>query len=164
MGVSRLKNKNSMVLYLVQHGEASPETIDPARGLTARGAADVRRVAMQAGALNLPFKRILHSRKKRAAQTAEILGEYLMKDPAIQQVEGLLPDDDPSPWVERLQTASENMVLVGHLPHLSRLSSALLCEDPDRSVISFHMAGIVCMTKSAKGWAIEWIMTPDTAA
>jgi phosphohistidine phosphatase len=151
-----------MVLFLVQHGEASPETVDPSRGLTARGADDVRKVAVQAGALNLPFKRILHSRKKRAAQTGEILAEYLMKDPLLQQVEGLLPEDDPSPWVERLQTMTENTVLVGHLPNLARLSSALLCEDPDRSLISFHMAGIVCLTKSAKGWAIEWIMTPDT--
>lgn len=153
-----------MVLYLVQHGEASPETVDPSRGLTPRGAADVRKVAAQAGALNLPFKMILHSRKKRAVQTAEILAEYLMKDPMLQQVEGLLPEDDPAPWVERLQGMTENTVLVGHLPHLGRLSSALLCEDPDRSIISFHMAGIVCVTKSARGWAIEWIMTPDTVA
>ncbi len=153
-----------MVLYLVQHGEASPETVDPSRGLTPRGVSDVRKVAVQAGALNLPFKRILHSRKKRAAQTAEILGEYLMKDPVIQQAEGLLPDDDPLLWVERLRTMSENTVLVGHLPHLARMSSALLCGDPDRTIISFHMAGIVCMTKSTTGWAIEWIMTPDTIA
>ena len=153
-----------MVLYLVQHGEANPETVDPARGLTPRGVVDVKRVAVQAGALNLPFKRILHSRKKRAAQTAEILAEYLMKDPVLQQVEGLLPDDDPLLWVERLRTMSENTVLVGHLPHLARLSSALLCSDPNRPIISFHMAGIVCMTKSATGWAMEWIMTPDTVS
>ena len=153
-----------MVLYLVQHGEANPETVDPARGLTPRGVNDVRRVAMQAGALNLPFKRILHSRKKRAAQTAEILAEHLMKDPVVQQVEGLLPQDDPTLWVERLKATGENTVLVGHLPHLARLSSALLCSDPDRAVISFHMAGVVCMTKSTMGWAIEWIMTPDTVA
>ena len=150
------------MLYLVQHGEANPETVDPARGLTPRGASDVRRVAIQAGALNLPFKRILHSRKKRAAQTAEILAEYLMKDPVVLQVEGLLPNDDPLPWVERLRAMSEDMVLVGHLPHLARLSSALLCDDPNRPLISFHMGGIVCMTKSVFGWAIEWIMTPDT--
>jgi phosphohistidine phosphatase len=153
-----------MVLYLVQHGEANPETVDPARGLTPRGTNDVRRVAVQAGALNLPFKRILHSRKKRAAQTAEILAEYLMKDPELQQVEGLLPNDDPLPWVERLKGMSENTVLVGHLPNLARLSSALLCNDPDRPIISFHMAGIVCMTKSTAGWTVEWIMTPDTAS
>ena len=122
------------------------------------------RVAIQAGALNLPFKGILHSRKKRAAQTAAILAEYLMKDPVVQQVEGLLPNDDPLPWVERLRSMSENVVIVGHLPHLARLSSALLCGDPDRAIISFHMAGIVCMTKSATGWALEWIMTPDTVA
>jgi phosphohistidine phosphatase len=153
-----------MVLYLVQHGEASPETVDPARGLTPRGATDVRKVAIPAGALNLPIKRILHSRKKRAAQTAEILAEYLMKDPVLQQAEGLLPNDDPLLWVERLRTMSENTVLVGHLPHLARLSSALFCGDPDRPIISFHMAGIVCMTRSTTGWAIEWIMTPDTVS
>jgi phosphohistidine phosphatase len=87
-----------------------------------------------------------------------------MKDPVVQQVEGLLPNDDPLPWVERLRSMSENVVIVGHLPHLARVSSTLLCGDPDRAIISFHMAGIVCMTKSAAGWALEWIMTPDTVS
>ena len=52
-----------MRLYLVQHGEARTEQEDPERPLTARGVADVRRVAGVAAAAGITAARIFHSGK-----------------------------------------------------------------------------------------------------
>ncbi|MBI3989381.1 MAG: hypothetical protein HY347_07165 [candidate division NC10 bacterium] len=50
-----------------------------------------------------------------------------------------------------LEAAQEPLMLVGHLPHLSRLTSALLVGDPEREVIRFRMGAIVCLSKTAGG-------------
>ena len=60
-----------MRLYLVQHGEAKPETEDPDPAPHRQGAANVRKVATATAAL-VSAARIIHSGKTRARQTAEI--------------------------------------------------------------------------------------------
>jgi len=50
---------------------------------------------------------------------------------------------------------------VGHLPHLSRLTSLLLVGDPTREIVSFRMGAIVCLTREEEGWRLKWILTPD---
>jgi phosphohistidine phosphatase SixA len=42
-----------MHLYMVQHGEAKSAEVDPARGLTPKGIADVQKVAAHLGWLDL---------------------------------------------------------------------------------------------------------------
>lgn len=44
----------------------------------------------------------------------------------IAEADGLAPLDDPSIWAERLQGVAQDTVLVGHLPHLRRLSYSIL--------------------------------------
>ena len=57
---------------------------------------------------------------------------------------------------------NEDIMLVGHLPHLSRLSSLILTGDKDRNVIDFKMGGVVCLKKSEDGkWSVEWMITPE---
>ena len=63
-----------MNVYLVQHGEAEPENIDPTRPLTERGRQEVEGVATFAARLDLDLVQIQHSGKTRAEQTATILG------------------------------------------------------------------------------------------
>ena len=48
-----------MVLYLVQHGEAEREEINPARPLTGKGRDDVRKVALFAAGAEVRVERIL---------------------------------------------------------------------------------------------------------
>ncbi len=157
-----------MVLYLVQHAEARTEEEDPARPLSEKGLKDIRRVALHLSKLPLMISRILHSNKLRAKQTAEIMAEY-MRPARVAESDGLAPLDDPSAWAERLKylTASitENIVLVGHLPHLGKLASLLLCGDPGRSVVSFKMGGVACLGRDERGdWSLQWMITPDLLA
>jgi phosphohistidine phosphatase len=155
-----------MFLYLVQHAEAKTEEEDPARPLSEKGVKDIRKVASHLSKLSLTISRMLYSKKLRAKQTAEILSEYMRPVEAAAESDGLAPLDDPSAWAGRLKylTASvtENIVLVGHLPHLEKLASLLLCGDPKENVISFKMGGVACLARDETGnWSLQWMITPD---
>ncbi len=151
-----------MRAYLVQHASAKSEQEDPERPITDAGADTVRRVAHYAlNTKRIEVARIWHSGKTRAAQTAELLAEYLAPSLGVREAEGLNPDDDPAIWAERLNGMEQDGVIVGHLPHLSRLASLLLCGDPELGIIDFQNAGVVCLARRDKLWSIRWVLTPD---
>lgn len=150
-----------MFLYLIQHGEAKSEKEDPERGLTDKGIEDVKRVARFVSSLNMHISQIFHSGKKRASQTAEILAEHLKPEKGITVSDGLAPLDDPRIWFERLSSKREDIALVGHLPHLERLASLLLCGDAGRKMINFRMGGMVCLKRTDNIWSIEWGIVPE---
>ena len=62
-----------------------------------------------------------------------------------------------------LEAAKEPLMLVGHLPHLSRLASVLLIGDPEREILSFGMAGVICFARTKAGFRLLWILTPELA-
>jgi phosphohistidine phosphatase len=150
-----------MELYLVQHGEAKPESEDPERPLTDKGAETVRRMAALAVQVGLKVDLIRHSGKKRAEQTAALLAERLNPAQGVICVAGLKPNDDVRPVAEAILAEQGAVMLVGHLPHLSRLANLLLTGDPESSVLRFQMAGIVCMSNQEGKWAVNWLMPPD---
>jgi phosphohistidine phosphatase len=137
-------------LYLVQHGEAKSEAEDPDRPLTDRGAAHVREVANGAAAGGrVKGGRIVHSGKTRARQTAEAWGEAL--GVTVEQSDGLAPKDEPSIWVKRL--GDEDLMLVGHLPHLEHLTRELLGADADQPV--FRNGELVGLEQDESGrWTV----------
>jgi phosphohistidine phosphatase len=150
-----------MNLYLVQHAESMPKDQNPERPLSDKGRADMERMAGWFSSSNA-FRpsRILHSGKLRAQQTAEALAGGI--DVVAEAVEGLAPLDDPAIWADRLTGMSESLVLVGHLPHLSKLASRLLSGDEEAGVVAFQMGGIVCLQRGEEGdWSLAWMVTPD---
>jgi phosphohistidine phosphatase len=150
-----------MHLYLVQHAEAKSEEEDPERSLSDKGRNDIRKVAsFLSGLKNLST--IFHSGKTRARQTAEVLSAYLRPANGISEAGGLKPMDDLSVWIKRLEGIEEDTMLVGHLPHLSKLASALLCQDENRKVIAFQMGGVVCLSRDESGnYLLAWMVTPQ---
>ena len=151
-----------MHLYLVQHGASKSEGEDPQRGLTDDGRRVVERVAKYMTKIKVSVARIEHSDKLRARQTAEIIAERLRPAEGTKQVSGMGPNDDIHPLRDRLQTESRNVMLVGHLPYLSRLFSALLEIAQDRSVVEFRMGGVVALARSENGeWRLQWAVIPD---
>ena len=150
-----------MKLYLVRHGEAKPVETDPSRGLTTKGILDVTKIAEFLSNARLAVNEIYHSGKTRAQQTASILADHITVQRGVFDTEGLLPNDDPSIWAARLSRLTEDTMLVGHLPHLARLASRLLSDDPKSPLITFHAAGILCLSRSQEGWSIEWMVIPD---
>ncbi|GIX46677.1 MAG: phosphohistidine phosphatase SixA [Candidatus Tectimicrobiota bacterium] len=155
-----------MTVYLVQHAEAMREEEDPQRPLTPRGWQDIRAVAaFLARSGRVPVARIVHSGKTRAQQTAEVLAEALRPSQGVTAGQDLDPLADPRPWVERLQASTEAMMLVGHLPHLSKVAALLLCQDETRQPVAFQMGGVVCLQRNATGqWAVQWMVVPALLA
>ena len=156
---------HTMKLYLIQHGEAKPETEDPERSLTARGEKEVLAVSKMAAGLLIRPSTIYHSGKLRAKQTAEIFASALsIPDSLVQPAQGLNTNDDIHPWVERIFKERDDLMLVGHLPFLERLTSFLLCGDERARLVLFHYGAIVCLDqKEDKAWAVRWILTPEMA-
>lgn len=154
-----------MELYLVQHGPAKPEAEDPQRPLTEEGRLAVERLATFLSQLRTRIRRIEHSGKLRAQQTAEILAAALDPPEGVRATEGLAPNDDPSPLKVRLDAETENLMIVGHQPHLSRLVSVLLGLAPERPAVQFQMAGVVRLDRGSAGeWIIRWVLPPDLLA
>ena len=153
-----------MPVYLVQHGEAKPETEDPLRPLTDCGREGVQRVARHAAPLKLPVSEIRHSGKLRARQTAEILAAALAPGRDVRQMDGLAPGDDPGKARAVVESAVEPLMLVGHLPHLSRLASLLLVGDSGREIVRLRDGAIVCLVKVEDRWLLQWILTPELAS
>jgi len=151
-----------MNIYLVQHADAKSDQEDPLRPLSAKGREDITRVSAYLSQLNIPVSKIFHSTKVRAKQTAEILFEHLKPAKGVSEADGLSPLDAPALWAERFKELPDGVVLIGHLPHLARLTYLLLCGDIDKKIVSFRMAGIVCLGSDDTGaWSLQWMLTPD---
>ncbi|UCC61137.1 MAG: phosphohistidine phosphatase SixA [Dehalococcoidia bacterium] len=150
-----------MEIYLVQHGEAKPETEDPERPLTEGGRAEAESVARYVAGLGIDIVRILHSGKLRAQQTAEVFAQHMNPGEGVSERQGLSPKDDPHEVRQLIDRAEKPLMLVGHLPHLSRLAALLVSGDPDKEVVTFRMAGIVCLGKTDSGWAVNWAVIPE---
>lgn len=149
-----------MKLYLVQHGEARSEKEDPERSLTDQGREEIERVSKAAKAMDVRPYMVYHSGKRRAQQTAQILGEAL--NLPLRQEEGLNPNDPIQPWVERISKEQRDLMIVGHLPFLDKLASFLLCRDENAQLVLFRYGAIVCLNlKEDKRWAVSWITPPE---
>ncbi|MCZ6529704.1 MAG: phosphohistidine phosphatase SixA [Chloroflexi bacterium] len=149
-----------MELFLVQHAESKPKEEDPERSLTKAGDADARRMSVWAAMAGIKTSQIRHSGKTRAAQTASIMAEGLAPEAGVQATRGINPLDDPTPLAERLRSQQDSLMLVGHLPFLSRLAGALLTGEPERPVVNFENAGIVCLRRTEGEWSLSWAMVP----
>ena len=149
-----------MSIYLVQHAPAVAKEEDPARSLSAEGVATAERIAAVAAGYHVQVARILHSGKKRARQTAEIFAAALAPPGGVVAHEGLDPHDDPVRFLPAL-AGQDDVMVVGHLPFLSRLTSLLIAGDPDLPIFLYQNGGIVCLTEIAEGkWAIQWTLMP----
>lgn len=147
-----------MNLYLMQHGEAVAEDLDPARPLSEAGRRHVMAVAARCG---VHLGHVFHSDKLRARQSAEILG-YAFGATVVQR-QDLGPNAPVEPIAAWLNDHREDLALVGHLPFLDRLTSLLVLGDPERSLVAFRNAALLRLARTEKGWRLEWNLWPELA-
>ncbi len=152
-----------MDFYLVRHGEAEPEHLDPRRPLTDGGRAGVEKVARAAVARRLKIAEILHSDKLRAKETAEILARFLSPARGVQEISGLAPEDDPLLAKAELEAADQSLMLVGHLPHVGRLAALLLVGDSEKKIVDFAPATMICLSRESGIWRLGWTLSPEEA-
>jgi len=72
----------------------------------------------------------------------------------------LSPNDDPSIWLAHFALMSDDVMLVGHLPHLQRRAGLMICGDSGCEVVHFRNGGVVCLEKCEAGWALLWQINP----
>jgi phosphohistidine phosphatase len=60
-----------------------------------------------------------------------------------------------------LKVYTDDVLIVGHLPHLERLASILITGNPDLRPIAIQNGGVVCMSKDHAGWCICWAIVPE---
>jgi phosphohistidine phosphatase len=148
-------------VYLVQHGEAKSEMEDPQRPLTEKGKQEVESVAGNLASVQVEVAQILHSGRLRAKQTAELFAHYLSPAEGAREEKGLGPLDDPQDAKRLIEQAERPLMVVGHLPHLSRLASLLISGTPDNEIVRFKMGGVVCVSESDKKWFVQWALLPE---
>ena len=105
----------------MQHGRAMTENDDPRRPLSVEGAAAVTKMSAWARDAGIHVQQIRHSDKLRAQQTAQIVADHIKITGGVNRVSGLGPNDDINAIGRSIQTQVANLMLVGHLPFLSRL-------------------------------------------
>jgi len=157
-----------MDVYLVQHGEALSEEQDPQRPLSNAGRAAVAKVTGYLAALgphliDPPIVELRHCGKLRAGETAEILAQSLCPQVRPTAVDGLQPRDDPGAIHAELESQRDKcaaLMLVGHLPHLARLTGLLLAGDAGKSPVRFVNAAVLRLDFRGGGWAVDWYVTP----
>lgn len=153
-----------MKVYLVRHGVANPAEIDPNKGLSAKGKAEVGRLAESLRHLNIGVKEIWHSGKARAEQTAQILAKVVKSEKGISKRTGLDPTDPVENIAEEIKAAGNDLMLVGHLPFMAKLESYLLAGDDHHSVLDFEPGSIACVEHDKGKCLLSWFINPDVCA
>ena len=153
--VADVSGKTCLVhLFLVHHGEAVDEAIDPQRPLSPAGRTTVERLAAEAAARGARPAVVWHSGKLRAKQTAHAFWTACNALAEFAATRDLQPGDPPVRVRERLYGETRDILLAGHFPHLPRLRALLAGGRED----DFPQHGVVALVSEDEGvtWKEVW--------
>ena len=146
----------------MRHGEALSPQRDPERGLSENGKAKIKMVAAHLLNKKISFQQVLHSKKKRARETAEIMAQTL--SPTVTPVEHshITPNDDPALIISEINDWDNDTLITSHLPFVPNLITALTGQDAYLSAITFETGTIICLERMGNAnWAIQWSTSPS---
>ena len=163
-----------MRLYLIRHAIAVPREHpdyhdhDVKRPLTDEGHEQAERVARGFDRLRIEPSLIVSSPLVRAEQTAEHLGSVLRV--RIQELDALEPETSPKETSQALKNFAdhEELMLVGHEPHLSAWMKELLAGSGNLQAL-IKKGGAACINiervpPAAGSGLLRWLMTPKQLA
>jgi phosphohistidine phosphatase len=160
-----------MNLYILRHGlaadrGASPSSKDADRPLTPKGKRKLWRIASAMENLDVSFDLILFSPCLRARQTAEIVAEAFESPKKLRLCEALAPDGSMKNlirFLDRLRPSPKGVMLVGHEPYLSGLTSLLVSGESDFR-ITLKKGGVCKLSveslRAGRCASLEWLLTP----
>jgi len=150
-----------MRLYLVQHGEALGKDVDPERSLSDAGRVAVARLAAFLERL-VRVSAVVHSGKKRARQTAELLAAVLAPGLPVEAVSGINPNDAIEPFMQQITEAGKDTLVVGHLPFMAKLVARLVTGSEENAVVAYQTGSMVCLeSENGSAWQIQWMIRPE---
>lgn len=146
-----------MSMFFVQHGIALDKSVDVDRPLSEQGKQNVKNIANHFTKQDLNIKQVFHSGKLRSAQTARLFATIL-NIPKVQQHDLLSPNDDVNQLIPLLE---DNCMYVGHLPHIEKMVSRLLCGNDNTKIVQFENAAVVCINRYEEGDRLSWMLKPS---
>ena len=150
-----------MRVYLVQHGAALPEAENPERPLSDKGRRDVQRLASLVARAGVRVARVLHSPKARARDTAVLFSQVLGPNGVVEEADrGLAPNDATDALAGAIAGWEDDVMVVGHLPHMGRLVSRLVTGSDDAGVVAFEPGAVVCLEAGEASWSVVWMASP----
>ncbi len=143
-----------MKCYIAQHGDALSKEDNPGRPLSEDGRDDIHALARQLQHLGIQPKRIYHSGKLRAQQTADIIADRLGCQQMVQALEGIGPNDDAAGFAAKLKKVSVDVLIVSHMPFVQKLCNALLGNE----AVDFHFSPgkLVCLDITDGKVGLDW--------
>jgi phosphohistidine phosphatase len=156
-----------MEIYILRHGIAVERGTpgykkDSDRPLTSEGEDKMHEIAAALLAMNLKFDLILSSAYERATRTAQIVADEL--DEEVTFTKFLEPEGNPLALIGQINDAKpQRVLLVGHEPGLSRLTSVLISGATD-ATIELKKGGLCKLTAPKLSFGrcatLNWLLTP----
>ncbi|MAF95347.1 MAG: phosphohistidine phosphatase SixA [Rhodospirillaceae bacterium] len=153
-----------MHIYLVQHGAAVPKDENPEKPLSDGGRDEVKKMASFLARSRVSAARVIHSGKLRALETALLLAEVLGPGNAVEEAgTGLAPNDPTDELFAAIDDWTEDTIVVGHLPLMSKMVSRLVTGDEDETVVHFRPGSVACLERGENGggWTVAWFLRPE---
>ena len=80
----------------------------------------------------------------------------------VEASDGLAPNDPPAPFAARATAWNEDVLVAGHLPFLTRLTSYLVTGDADRATAAYRPGTVVRLERAeGEAWQIAWMLRPE---
>ena len=148
-----------MKLYLVQHGEAHPQEIDPDRSLTGQGRDDVDRLAALLKRATIRVDRVIHSGKLRALQTAQALAGAIAPGVELESSGLINPNDNPKAFDWQSENWNRATLVLPQLPFMARPASHLLVSQHTACIPAVPPGRLACVeANGAAGSPIAWLI------
>ncbi|MGK5090940.1 phosphohistidine phosphatase SixA [Deltaproteobacteria bacterium TL4] len=156
-----------MKLFIVRHGQAHANWDDSSRPLSERGVMEVRKMAsFLKSKESEPITEVWHSTKLRASQTATELVKSLGLTIPVREMDFLTPNADTWHIAAEIATLNSNLMIVSHLPYVSKLTSCLVNGHEDSQAYHFDTGSIFCLGRESESpkteWRIQWMESPST--
>ena len=153
------KRLNILYLYILQHGDAESKEVNPERPLSEQGLRDIRLLALHMQNVGVRLSHIFHSGKRRAEQTARLIADNIPPGIVPVQTKGLMPNDDPAAIVGDIESLQENILIVSHMPFVSRLCSLLLTGAATDAFASVP-GTLICLEQAEGKWRLAYMIRP----
>jgi len=154
-----------LILYLTRHGDAEPKKpgmSDFERELTETGREITKKMATALKKMGAKIDLIISSPLVRAVQTAQIFRDVMEVNSEILKLNELIPGSDFQSLIKVISHLGvENVLAVGHEPHLGEFFSWLMClSEP----VEFKKNSIACVeirNFASCGGNLKWLIHPE---
>lgn len=154
-----------MLWYLMQHGKALPEEVDPERSLASEGIKEVGVAARGLRLMGVRLDAIFSSTKKRSVQTAELVARILdYPTELVVKSDVFRPSGSPeeiSEFLKKHEGPAEAILIAGHMPGLLHLADALI---GGSNTVAFVNAGVICIESEGIAFGtgrVLWYIRPE---